>query len=303
MNHKTVLLSLTSLGLGLLTYQHLSLRSLYPSLSVPPQLSISNRSLKPYSTNHWTKCEVGDSWAVKVPESTLIRQLPLDGEDGDLGEKWNKAFWTTWPLRLEGILLGSIINMVKHRSNGENDERKEVDWSEEGHGFEMKVGQTAVNGLFTVESIDQIPFHLRSHVTSTSTSTQITYSWGNLSPPGPTEPSSWISIPIRGGYHTLSVLSESYLNSQDHSSKENEFSSRSESGDDQWVYLIFTAHGISSTSTSASTSTSSNDQPGKRGMFDKLFIEFHKTYSRILVHLAIRQMGLSNVVEKVDRWP
>ncbi|WVQ63860.1 uncharacterized protein L199_002016 [Kwoniella botswanensis] len=295
MNHKTVLLSLTSLGLGLLTYQHLSLRSHYPSLPVPPQLSISNRSSKPYSTNHWTKCEVGDSWAVKVPESTLIRQLPLDGEDGDIGEKWNKAFWTTWPLRLEGILLGSIMRMVKHRSNEENDQREEVYWSEDG--YKIKVGQTVVNGLFTIESINQIPPQPPSQFTST----QITYSWGNLSPPCPSKSSSWISIPIRGGYRTLSVLSDSYLNSQDHSSKANEFSSRSKSGDDQWVYLIFTAHGISSTS--ASTSTSSNDQPGKQGMFDKLFIEFHKTYSRILVHLAIRQMGLSNVVEKVDRWP
>ncbi|WWC98018.1 hypothetical protein V866_004907 [Kwoniella sp. B9012] len=295
MNHKTVLLSLTSLGLGLLAYQRLSLRSHYPSLPVPPQLSISNRSSKPYSTNHWTECEVGDSWAVKVLESTLIRQLPLDGEDGDIGEKWNKAFWTTWPLKLEGILLGPIMRMVKYRSNEENDQRKEVDWGVKGHGYEMKVGQTVVNGLFTIESIDQIPLQPSSQFTST----QITYSWGNLSPPGPIKPSSWISIPIRGGYHTLSVLSESYLNSQDHSSKANEFSSRSKSGDDQWVYLIFTAHGISS----ISASTSSNDQPGKRGLFDKLFIEFHKTYSRILVHLAIRQMGLSNVVEKVDRWP
>ncbi|KAK6906068.1 hypothetical protein I203_100050 [Kwoniella mangroviensis CBS 8507] len=240
---------------------------------------------------------LGDSWAVKIPKDLLIGHLLSDGKDEDIGQKWNKAFWMTWPLRLEGRSLGSIVRMIRSRSNEEVEERKEVDMSEEG--YKVNIGQTVVNGLFTIESIDQIPFHLLSSPTSksTSTSTQITYSWGNLSPASPTNPSSWISISIRGGYHTLSVLSEPYLNSQVHSSKEKQFSSRSDSGNDDYVYLVFTAQGISS------TSSSSNDQPGNQGMFDKLFIEFHRTYSRVLVHLAIRQMDLSNVSEKVDRWP
>ncbi|WVW79400.1 hypothetical protein I302_101369 [Kwoniella bestiolae CBS 10118] len=271
---RTILLSLSTIGIGLITYQHLRLCSLYPDLPVLPQVDISNRKNRSYSNKEWTNCEVGDSWAVRAPLDHLNRNRGA----GDVGKEWNRCFWTTWPLRLEGRLSG-IVKSIVGSSYG-SATGKEVDLGR--GGFEVDPGDTLLNGLFTVESLDPIPLPLNG---TSQTQTQITYSWGSLSPPS--SPTSHPYIPIKGGYHTLSVLPTSSLNGSTDHSKEKE-------GDKtDYVYLVFTAQGVST--------RSRGDE--RVGILDDLFISFHKAYSRVLIHLTIRNMGLSKQVERVEHWP
>ncbi|WWC63990.1 uncharacterized protein I303_106596 [Kwoniella dejecticola CBS 10117] len=325
---RSIVISLSSLGaLGVSAwwYNHLKLLSLYPSLPVPHQLLISNRPDVPYSTEKWAQTGMGDAWAIRVPRNALRpssrsrsntletgKAIANSGEsesesesqrEQDIGLQWNKAFWGSAALRLEGSIWGLVKRILRL---GDTEGRGDVDVEKD----EVRVGNTLLNGLFTVESKDALP--LDASPNATSSSTRIVYSWGDLTP---SNSKSSSKILITGGYHTLA-----------------------QNKDEEDVYLIFAAEGIyrrpssssptqnsdanlnlnvdqspiSSTSSSTpgntnaiSVSSIHKDQISDLSILNRLFIAFHKEYSRILVHLAVKRMGISpnERAQVVNQWP
>ncbi|WWC73065.1 uncharacterized protein I206_107030 [Kwoniella pini CBS 10737] len=282
------LTSLSVIGLSYYYYNHLKLLKLYPTLTVPSKLKISNRKDFPKTTSEWIKCDLGDSWAIKISKNDFKNYLK--DTKNDLGIEWNKAFWGNIALKFEGFLWGLL---GKHIWNMKSDS-KNINIEKD----EFKVGNTLLNGLFTIESNSNIPLE-----DSKNQFTQIIYKWGNLNSTLKSK------IIIKGGYHTLSVISKSSLiNNSNFTNKNQNLNQDEEEEEEDEIYLIFIAEGLSRFN--SNSIINQNDKninkekiQYKMNFLDKLFISFHKEYSRILMHLSIKRMGLENKFESVKEWP
>ncbi|WWC91172.1 uncharacterized protein L201_006113 [Kwoniella dendrophila CBS 6074] len=308
---RTILISITSittLGWSVFYYHHHRLLTLYPTLPIPQYLSLTGRNDKPYTTDKWAKCDAGDSWAIKVPKSvmmgnsddtTMTTTTTTESSDNDLGIRWNKSFWGSSPLSIEGTLFGFIKGFLGYKTD-EGSSSKEM--SLEKGDFE--IGKTVLNGLFTIESINYIPISSITNQGQNIRSSQITYRWGDLTPAVKS------SILVRGGYHTLSILPLNSISRE--VLKQDKDEGENENDQNDYLYLIFTAQGVYKyplSSSSSLTSSSIQQQPKRsiemvKGMniLDKIFAEFHREYSRILFDLAIKRMGLYGKFEIVNQW-
>ncbi|WRT69107.1 uncharacterized protein IL334_006091 [Kwoniella shivajii] len=301
---RTVFISLSSiaaLGSALFYSNHLRLISLYPTLPVPPQLLISRRTDSPHTTERWMRCDGGDAWSIKIPKSILISSYKEREEEQEmdiqkLGARWNKAFWSNWALRLEGGLFGLIRPLITPKWENPN----EMNVFKENFGK----GNTLLNGLFTVEAIDPTPDQ-NSHNGGNDHSEMI-FRWGDLTPDVKS------NLLFRGGYHTLSARTTSSFRPQEVQGRD--IAKSRDQGKNEDVYLIFTCQGVYRSlpppkQSSHSRVVNNGDCPGSgtvlEGMnfVDKLFSAFHREYARILIDLAIRNMGLQGKGVRVDKWP
>ena len=80
--------------------EHRRLAALYPTLPVPPVLDPQSCTRGPQTSQRWATSDIGDAWIVKLP--------PGRKADGALCKDWTVAFWSSWPLRLEGSIIGLL---------------------------------------------------------------------------------------------------------------------------------------------------------------------------------------------------
>ncbi|WWD22851.1 hypothetical protein CI109_107345 [Kwoniella shandongensis] len=260
-----------------LYYQHTRLSNLYPTFSVPSVLNPRNRSDRPFTTDQWARSDVANLWYFRVPRKTLEAKLSSQTQsrkDGEAGELWARAFWGSWPLRLENGIIGlvtklgmGIVSPPREGSRGEK-------FDEDGRWNGYQKGTRLVNGGFTVEAVD-ISSSKPRHISR----------WGSVTP-SPSAP-----FFIVGGYHTLTILPTSALPSTSLPP------STEVSTDD--VLLVFISHAVHRTPISLQTNAqgeeellSELDQLPNLDWKDRLLGKFHEEYSRILIDLAVRRMGL-----------
>nr|XP_018259219.1 uncharacterized protein I303_08147 [Kwoniella dejecticola CBS 10117]OBR81377.1 hypothetical protein I303_08147 [Kwoniella dejecticola CBS 10117] len=292
---RSIVISLSSLGaLGVSAwwYNHLKLLSLYPSLPVPHQLLISNRPDVPYSTEKWAQTGMGDAWAIRVPRNALRpssrsrsntletgKAIANSGEsesesesqrEQDIGLQWNKAFWGSAALRLEGSIWGLVKRILRL---GDTEGRGDVDVEKD----EVRVGNTLLNGLL-------FPAEKRYQFGSTRKGD---------SQQNKDEEDVYLIFAAEGIYRRPS-------------------SSSPTQNSDANLNLNVDQSPISSTSSSTpgntnaiSVSSIHKDQISDLSILNRLFIAFHKEYSRILVHLAVKRMGISpnERAQVVNQWP
>jgi hypothetical protein len=121
---RTLFLFLASLPLPpLLFYQQdLRLTRLYPTIPVPPYLDVPHRKdfpeigMVPGSGEGWRGCQAADAWAAVVPQKILLgrgraRQSDQANGGGSRNEMvvaFARAYWDSWPLRLERIFIEAM---------------------------------------------------------------------------------------------------------------------------------------------------------------------------------------------------
>ncbi|KAJ7438004.1 hypothetical protein B0H11DRAFT_2105969 [Mycena galericulata] len=294
--------------LGTLYYQHRRLQRAYPTLRVPPALEISARRDKPafgmstldynaapsttgsrsvhdpeIENEHWMRTDAGDMWAATVPRC-LLSSTPEDLRDGPL-VAFSRAFWGTWPLRVERRIVHALARLgVLFQLRG-----GQMDAGAESLG-EEKFAETSriLGGLFVVEAHDRdTPPKANANGASGSLHGPLVTSWWLR----PTPKTTSQRVGILGGYHSFAVEDLHHPPESDTVLKE-----LRESGE-PYVRLFFVSHLILSApdAENANSSPSSTSIPSDalRSLSprQRLIMHFHALYARILLDLAVRELG------------
>ncbi|KAJ7662872.1 hypothetical protein B0H17DRAFT_1211860 [Mycena rosella] len=104
-------------------YHHRRLLASYPTLRVPPSMEVSARRDTPAfgisgANETWLSTHAGDMWAATVSRQLLSSNSAPNSEDSLL-LVFARAFFGTWPLRLERHLLGALAHMrILYESRG-----------------------------------------------------------------------------------------------------------------------------------------------------------------------------------------
>ncbi|KAJ7663500.1 hypothetical protein B0H17DRAFT_309737 [Mycena rosella] len=248
----TVILSSLPVALvGIMYYHHRRLLASYPTLRVPRSMEISARRDIPAfgisgANKTWLRTHAGDMWAATVPRRLLSSNSAPDSED-TLLLVFARAFFGTWPLRLERHLLGALARMgILYESRG----------AHVGHEGEHRLvnGARVLGGLAVVDA--QQPL--------------VAFWW--LRPIAQSRPQK---IGLLGGYHSFAVeddTSESKVSLDGEPTVRLCFAS----------HVIFSAPAPSTGASSIPTS----ELPGL-SLRQRLIMHFHAVYSRILLDLTV----------------
>ncbi|ORY89281.1 hypothetical protein BCR35DRAFT_350291 [Leucosporidium creatinivorum] len=286
---------------AVLYQQHLRLLAAYPTLVVPSHLDISRRRDKPevgmdrLSGEDWRGCHAGDAWSAVVPRRLLaghgLREgsspTTASGKD-DLALAWARAFWGTWPLALER----NIMKLLVSTGVGPFELRKGKEGTTEVDARNFAQGAKVLDGLFIVEAHDEPSGPSKEELASPSTNDGSSLSTQEPTIEGPIIASWWLSpVPtspsasgrLLGGYHSFSVTS-----------LPPPFSSASEAED--LVRLDFSCHILVDSpldKRSHPSSTGTAEFSASLSLVQKLAMQFHLLYSRILMDCAIKRLKSS----------
>ncbi|KAJ7615340.1 hypothetical protein FB45DRAFT_935441, partial [Roridomyces roridus] len=218
-------------------------------------------------TEGWLRTHAGDMWAVSVPRHYLFpppsESMATTEADPPL-TLFARAFWGTWPLRIERYILSAVA-----RAGFIFDLRKggaDIDLEGERRFVEKA---KILGGGFIVEEHDAM--------TSAPTSKGLLH--------GPLIASWWlrpsssdnVRVSLMGGYHSFAV--------------------EEPSPDTETVCLLFTSHLILSPPadkklppSTESMSTAALADTGIFNLRQRIVMHFHILYSRILLDLAVRSL-------------
>ncbi|KAK8844598.1 hypothetical protein IAR55_006445 [Kwoniella newhampshirensis] len=275
MSKKTLLAATAVLTTSYLYYQQHRLSTLYPTYPIPSSLDPVNRSDNPFTTPNWMKSDAGDLWYFRTPRKVLRddKAQSTTTHTREELDSWTKAFWGSWPLKVEGRIIGLLTRFGLGVVTPHEGTKSEYD--ERGRWKGTEVGTRLVGGGFTVDAVDHSPEAPR-HICR----------WGSLTH----SPTS--SLFIRGGYHTLAILSPSTLPAAS-------LPASAQASDDD-ILLVFASHAVYKrpvppriNAQGEEEYVSALDYIPDSTWRDRLLGRFHELYSRILIDLAVGRMGLS----------
>ncbi|KAI5476282.1 hypothetical protein MNV49_007919 [Pseudohyphozyma bogoriensis] len=249
-----------------LLQQHWRLKATYPSLPVSPAFEINARTDTPAvgmgeTPLMWLQTSAGDQWEAIVPRRWL-----KPGQGDDLAEAFAKAFWSTWPLRLEGWIMSLAVRAGVAPFNFRG--TTQVEGAFDG-------GARLLDGLFMVEAHDKHP-----KGSEMIDGPVIASWWTNFSPSPPTPR-------LLGGYHSFLVErlptdSNNFIPSDTTSAE-----------DEEQVRLVFASHAVLSPPIQPpANSIASPASTSLVGLSPatKVMMPIHHIYSRLLLDAAVKRL-------------